>query len=63
MKINCHNDTINTFGENITLINTTSSHYDIPQTSVKQTVNNIDGINNSVITLALNKSMNNQTKQ
>ena len=63
MKINCHNDTINTFGKNITLINTTSSHYTIPQTSVKQAVNNIEGVNNSAITFALNKSMNNQTKQ
>ena len=35
MKINFQNDTINTFGENIPLITTTSGYYAIPLTSAK----------------------------
>ena len=49
VKINFQNDTINAFGESIPLITTTSGHYAIPLTSVKQAISNIDRENNSAI--------------
>ena len=49
VKINFQNDTINVFGESIPLITTTSGHYAIPLTSVKQAISNIDRENNSAI--------------
>ena len=59
MKINFQNDTINTFGENILLITTTSSHYAIPLTSAKQAT---DSGNDSAITLTIN-NINEQSSQ
>ena len=59
MKINFQNDTINTFGENIPLITTTSSHYAIPLTSTKQAT---DNGNDSAITLTIN-NINEQSSQ
>ena len=42
MRINFRNDTISTFGENMSLITTISAHYVIPLTQATQFINDID---------------------
>ena len=60
MKINFQNDTINTFGENIPLISTTSGHYAILLTQAKQFMNNIDRGSTTTVNLMITKNKSNK---
>ena len=59
MKINFQNDTINVFRENILLVTTTSGHYALPLTQVKQAINNSRN-SSSNITLTITENTSNK---